>query len=290
MRSKRSFSELKDQKGEYVTPSDEQLCEQESGQARQMDRGEIEVEEERQVRTKRVPVLPTDKEKDESEIMHMTNRSQCETEDSHKCSPKESVVPRVTTDRRSFAHDVCTDSVSIQKIRSAVEAGQVPHESSETRAVNGALENFVTSGLSEVLLKRDVGSAFRILVDPAWVGREEKTTAEKCSSKYLHQSNGTSENAVENIDTTVTASGCGSPEWLGCQFDSESIAPSQIGCTERVLSQSERCGDDHNVRVRRRMRTSRAELMLKSETVNSEHVRGENGKAESERGHGNFTG
>ena len=26
---------------------------------------------------------PTDKEKDESEIMHMTIRSQCETEDSH---------------------------------------------------------------------------------------------------------------------------------------------------------------------------------------------------------------
>ena len=93
LRSKRSFSELKDQKGEYVTPCDEQLCEQESGQARQMDRGEIEVEEERRVRAKRVPVLPTDIEKDESEIMHMTNRSQCETEDSHKCSPKESLVP-----------------------------------------------------------------------------------------------------------------------------------------------------------------------------------------------------
>ena len=50
LRSKRGFSELKDQKGE-------QLCEQESGQARQMDRGEIKVEEERRVRAKRVPVL-----------------------------------------------------------------------------------------------------------------------------------------------------------------------------------------------------------------------------------------
>ena len=70
-------------------------------------------------------------------------------------------MPRVTTDRRSFAHDVCTDSVSIQKIHSAVEACQVLHESSETRAVNGVLENLVTSGLGEVLLKRDVGSAIR---------------------------------------------------------------------------------------------------------------------------------
>ena len=59
LRSKRRSSELKDQKDEYVTTCDRQLCEQESSQARQMDRGEIEVEEERRVRAKRVPVLPT---------------------------------------------------------------------------------------------------------------------------------------------------------------------------------------------------------------------------------------
>ena len=67
-----------------MTPCDEQLFEQESSQAGQMNRGEIEVEEERRVRAKRVPVLPTDKEKDESETMHMTIRSQCATEDSHR--------------------------------------------------------------------------------------------------------------------------------------------------------------------------------------------------------------
>ena len=124
-----------------------------------------------------------------------------------------------------------------------------------------------TSGLGEVLIKRDVGSAIRILVDPARVGREEKTMAVKCA-KYLHQSNGTSENAVENIETTETASDCELPEWFGCQADSESIAPSQIGYTVLVLSQSERCRDDHNVRVRLRTRRSRAELTLKSETMN----------------------
>ena len=155
-----------------------------------MDRGEIEVEEERRARAKRVPVLPTDKEKDESEIMHMTNRSQRE-EDSHKCSPKESLVPRVTTDRQSFAHDVFADSVSIQKIHSAEEACQVPHESSETRAVNGVLENIVTSGLGDVLLKRYAESAIRMLVNPAWVGQGEKMMAVK-SSKYSQQSSSTS--------------------------------------------------------------------------------------------------
>ena len=39
-------------------------------------------------------------------------------------------------------------------------------------------------------------------------------------------------------------------------------------------SQSEKRCDDHNVRVRLRTRRSRAELMLKSETVNPEHVSG----------------
>ena len=71
-----------------------------------MDRGEVEVEEERRMSAKRVPVLPTDKKKDGSKIMHMTNRSQCEREDSNKCSPKESLVPRVTMDRGPFAHGV----------------------------------------------------------------------------------------------------------------------------------------------------------------------------------------
>ena len=114
LRSKRSFSELKDQGGEYVTPSDDLLCEQESSQARQMDRGEIEVEEERRVRAKRVPVLPADKEKDENEIVHTTMHSQSETEDSHRCSPKESLVLRVTMGRGFLAHDVhmgpCVDT------------------------------------------------------------------------------------------------------------------------------------------------------------------------------------
>ena len=70
---------------------------------------------------KRVPVLPTDIEKNESEIMRMTIRSQCETEDSHKCLPRESLVPRMTMDGGSLAHDVHTDPVLMQKIHSAVE-------------------------------------------------------------------------------------------------------------------------------------------------------------------------
>ena len=63
LRNKRSFGELWNQKGECAIPCDRQLCsfptlsEQESSQTRHMDRGEIEVEEERRVRIKRTPVL-----------------------------------------------------------------------------------------------------------------------------------------------------------------------------------------------------------------------------------------
>ena len=39
---------------------------------------------------------------------------------------------------------------------------------------DGVRENLDTCGLDEVLLKRDVGSAIRVLVNPAWVGRGEK--------------------------------------------------------------------------------------------------------------------
>ena len=182
---------------------------------------------------------------------------------------------KVYMDRGPFAHGVCyTDPVLIQKIHSAVETCQVLHESSETRAVNDVLETLVTCSLGEVLLKRDFGSAIRILVNPAWVERGEKTMAEKYS-KHLHQSNSTSENAVKGIEASVTASYCELPEWFGCQVESESIAPSRIvGCAAHVLSQSEKRGDDHNVRVRLRSRRSR----LKSETVNPEHVRGEMGE------------
>ena len=60
-----------------------------------MDRGEIEVEEERRVRMKRMPVLPTDSEKREHESTHVASRSQCKTEDSRKHLEIESSLPRV---------------------------------------------------------------------------------------------------------------------------------------------------------------------------------------------------
>ena len=164
----------------------------------------------------------------------MTMHSQCETEDSHRCSLKESLVPRATVSRGFLAHDVHTDPVLIQKIHSAVETCQATRESPETRAVNGVLENLHTCGLDEVLLERDDGSVIRTPVNPAWVGRGENKMAEKCS-KNLPHFDSMSENAVKGIEKPVTTSDC------GCNVDSGSVAPSWIvGCAVHVLSQSER--------------------------------------------------
>ena len=163
LRNKRSFSELWNQKGECAIPCDKQFCslptlsEQESSQTRQMDRGEIEVEEERRVRTKRMPVFPTDREKHENESAHVANRSQCKTEDSRKHLKIESSLPRVAMDRSFLAcgtdADLVTNTMLIQKLHSVVEAREVSHDAPEPHAVSCVLENLDANGLGRVLLK-----------------------------------------------------------------------------------------------------------------------------------------
>ena len=151
-----------------MIPCDKQFCssptlsEQESSQTRQMDRGEIEVEEERQVRTKRVPVFPTDSEKCENEGTHVTSRSQCKTEDSRKNLEIESSLPRVGMDRgflaRSTDADLVMNTMLTQKPHNVVETRQVSHEAPERHAVNCVLENLDANGLGRVLLKGSVES------------------------------------------------------------------------------------------------------------------------------------
>ena len=62
------------------------------------------------------------------------------TEDSRKRLVNESSAPRVAKDRGSLSHDAGSDLVTtpvlIQKLHSAVETRQVPHEGPEPRAVN----------------------------------------------------------------------------------------------------------------------------------------------------------
>ena len=226
LRNKSSFRQLWNQKGECAIPCDKQLCsfptlsEQESSQARQKDRGEIEVEEERRVRTKRILVLPTDREKYENESTHVASRSQCKTEDSHKHLEIESSLPRVSMDRGFLAcgtdTDLVTNTMLIQKLHNVAEARQVSHEAPEPHAASCVLENVDANGLGRVLLKEDVGSAAQTFVDPVWVGRSERMVAEK-SSKYLHQSSGAGENDVRKIESSAKINDSVQPGEFGQQ-------------------------------------------------------------------------
>ena len=160
LRNERNFSELWIQKAECAIPCDKQLCsfptlsEQESGQMRQMDRGEIEVEEERRVRVKCMPVLPTDTEKHDSESAHVANRSPCKTGDSRKHLEIKSSLPRVAMDRGFLARgadaDLVTNTLLIQKPHNVAEARQVSREPQKPRAVSCVLENLDADGLGIV--------------------------------------------------------------------------------------------------------------------------------------------
>ena len=134
-----------------------------------MDRGEIEVEEVRRVRTKCLPVLPTDSEKHESKSTHVASRSKCKTEDSRK-HLNESSLPRVAMNRgflvRGTDPDLVTNTMLMQKLHSVAEARQVSHEAPEPHAVNCALEDLDANGLGRVLLKGSVESASQLSLPP----------------------------------------------------------------------------------------------------------------------------
>ena len=188
LRNKRSFGELCNHKGECAIPCDKQVCSfstlsgQESSQTTQMDEGEIEIEGEKRVRMKCMPVLPTYKEKHEKESAHVANCSQCKTEDSRNHLESESSVPQVAMDRGFLAHstdvDLVANTMLIQKLHNVAEARQVSHEAPESHAVNCVLEKLDANGLGRVLLKGSVESDAQTLVDPAWVGRGERILAE----------------------------------------------------------------------------------------------------------------
>ena len=69
-----------------------------------MDRGEVEVEEARQTRTRRAPILTTNKERNEYEVMRTVLRNWCDScvkgraKHSHRCPTSEPSGSLVTRD------------------------------------------------------------------------------------------------------------------------------------------------------------------------------------------------
>ena len=250
-----------------------------------MDKSEIEVE--KRVRMKRMPVLPTDREKHDNESVHVANRSQCKTEDSRKHLEIESSLPRVAMDRGFLAcgtdADLVTNTMLIQKLHSVAEARQVSYEAPEPHAVHCVLENLDANGLGRVLLKGDVGSAAETFVDPVWVGRGERMMAEK-SSKHLHQSSGAGENDVRKIESSAKTNDSVLPEEFGCRANSKGIlAPWVAGCVACVLHRSEK---HHKVRVRSKIRNCGDALTQDDGAVDPGNERRESGTLDPGRATG----
>ena len=109
---KRGFVELREQKrcvcdllrGTVIQPFP--LVEQGSSQGRQTDRGDVEVEGERQARVKSAPVLPTDRERrargDACSVSQLVRVAGRATEGSHKRSANESSRHSLTRVGSSF--------------------------------------------------------------------------------------------------------------------------------------------------------------------------------------------
>ena len=153
-----------------------------------------------------------------------------------------------------------------------VEARQVSHEAPEPHSVSCVLENLHANGLGRALLKGSVGSAAQTFVDPDWVGRGERTMAEK-SSKSLHQSSGAGENDVRKIESSAKTNDRKLPEEFGCRANSKGVVPPWVaGCATRVLHQSEKHG---NVRTRSRLRKFRVVSTQDGETVDPGNERSE---------------
>ena len=91
-------------------------------------------------------------------------------------------------------------------------------------------KTFDANGLGRVLLKGHAGSAAQTLVDPVWVGRGERTVAEK-NSKHLHQSSGAGENDVRKIESSANAEPTAKAvfrrgllvAWRACSVDPRSV-------------------------------------------------------------------
>ena len=259
-----------------------------------MDRGEIDVEEERRVRMKRMPVLPTDGEKHESESAHVASRSQCKTQDSRKHLEIESSLPRVAMDRGFLAQstdaDLVMNTMLIQKPHNVVEPHQESHEAPGPHVVNCALKDLDANGLGRVLLQGSVESDAQTPVDPDWVGRGERMMAEsdaqtfvgpgwagrgermmaEKSSKCLHQSRGAGENDVRKIESSAKTDDPVLPEELGCRADSKGIVPPWVAGCATLQSEKHR-----NVRTRSRVRKFRDVMTQDDRTVDPGDERGE---------------
>ena len=186
-----------------VIPCEEQanlfpLVEQESSQGRQMDRGEVDVEEERQATMKSAPVLRQTERSTRSRMRHFAagakRVARRATEDSHnvqqlnrRCHLWPGLrIPRTWTWARSWC-GYRDPTVRWELVRCFAKA-----------------QSLVRSTLCwHTLILGAQGrqrACHQALVDAVRVKQGERTMVEK-SPKYSHQSNGAVESAVGRIES-----------------------------------------------------------------------------------------
>ena len=147
-----------------------------------MDKGEIEVEE-RRVRMKRVLVFPTDREKYDSENMHVASRSQSKTEDPRKHLEIEFSLPRVGMDRgflcskygRGSNHELNVDTEASQRGKHPSGVPRRPKASCGQLSAGKPWREWLGQSVAPMSVESDA----QTFVDPDWVGRVERMMAEK---------------------------------------------------------------------------------------------------------------
>ena len=199
--------------------------EQESSPRMQMDRGEVEVEKARQARVRRVSILTTDK-------------GETSTESCVQCCATGAVrarkdVRNTPTDVRDCRVSSCsvnesspTVFVLLRRTRGAERDCPVVREATEPYAVDCVRVCLDACRLSEVLFKRDSGSAAQVLVDEMQVERSEEAVVEE-SPKCLCQSGSEAEDTVQRIETLTRTRTRVLREKLGRKVVSKSIASSR---------------------------------------------------------------
>ena len=260
----RGFSESRDQKRVCVVRCREHssslspASEQESSPRMQMDRGEVEVEEARQTRTRRASILTTNKERNEYEVMRTVLGNWCDScvmgraKHSHRCptrEPSESCAVRdCRVSSRSMNENSPTVLVLLKETHGLKRDCQVSREATEPHAVDCVRVCLDACGSSGVLSKGDSGSAAQVLVDETEVERSEEAVVKE-SPKCLYQSGSEAEDTVQRIEGPTRTRTRVLREKLGRIVDSKSIATSWPD-RQVVLSQTEKRDDGHGTRSR----------------------------------------
>ena len=240
-----------------------------------MDRGEVEIEEARQMRGRRASDLTTDREKDEYEVMRTVLRNWCNScvrgraKQSHGCPTSAPSRPSMAKDCRvsirSMNENSPTVLVLFERTHEVERDCRVSYEATEPHAVDCVRVHLNACGLSEVLFKGSSEPASQALIDEMEVVRSEEAVVKE-SPKCSYQSSGEVEDTVQRIESPTRTRDRVFREKFGRKVDSKSVA-SSLPDRQVTLSQTEKRSDEHSTRSRANSKECDGLLAQVGETV-----------------------